>query len=126
MTKLPERDQWWVSNEDGQIAYICGFNFNGDPVYQTEDVHDFRLMSAFLEEWHHEPLCTGFDWTPPAPIDPGEGWELLPVGTVREKGDEFTDDGGVIWTQTAWAGTPVKYDSGRVYRRRKPPAETWP
>jgi hypothetical protein len=57
------------------------------------------------------------------PIDPGEGWELLPVGTVLEDGDEHKHGDG--WCPTCFAGTLYCEGDGNIYRRRKP-METWP
>ena len=58
---------------------------------------------------------------PPA-IDPGEGWELLPVGTMLEQGDEFLE--GKTWILTGNASKDkVKCNTYR--RKSKPvPAQT--
>ena len=122
--KLPEPQEWWVSNDGERIAYICGFDPDGDPVCLIDECSkpDIDLMSAFLAEYHHEPLCDSFDWKPAAPIDPGEGFELLPRGTVLEDGDEFSVDGGKSWIVTCNPGDKVR---DGIYRRRKP-VEQWP
>jgi len=123
--KVPEPQEWWVSNDGERIAYICGFDPDGDPVYQINECSkpDIDLMSAFLAEYHHEPLCDSFDWQPASPIDPGEGWELLPVGTVLEDGDEHKHGDG--WCPTVFAGAVYLESDGNIYRRRKP-MEQWP
>jgi hypothetical protein len=54
-------------------------------------------------------------------------WELLPVGTVLEDGDECQQLIGKNWAPTIYAGQRIgamDYTSN-TYRRRKP-AETWP
>jgi len=67
-TKTPQAGEWWISYCDA-IAYICGFDPDGDPVFLTDRKENAHVdtMSGFLENWHHEPLCTGWDWEP---IDP--------------------------------------------------------
>lgn len=126
--KQPQPGEWWRSDALDENAFICGFDWEGDPVFQTDDESPARIdrTKEFCEEWHHEPDCTGFDWTPPPAIDPGEGWELLPVGTRLRKGDQcFGTDGR--WVDS-WrhkfdesVGGPC---TSFPYRRRKP-AE-WP
>ena len=123
--KLPEPQEWWVSNDGERIAYICGFDPDGDPVCLIDECSkpDIDLMSAFLAEYHNEPLCDSFDWQPAAPIDPGEGWDRLPVGTVLEDGNEHKHGDG--WCPTVFAGAVYLESDGNIYRRRKP-VETWP
>jgi len=55
---------------------------------------------------------------PPA-IDPGEGWELLPVGTVLQDGDEFLE--GETWIPTGNAKKDTV--NWNTYRRKIKPAE---
>jgi hypothetical protein len=61
----------------------------------------------------------------PTPIDPGEGWDLLPDGTVVEDGDDASNN-GIAWGKTWSPGRRVG-DAGMAnfYRRRKPVAQ-WP
>lgn len=122
--KLPEPGEWWISYCDA-IAYICGFDPDGDPVFLTDRKENAHVdtMSGFLENWHHEPLCTGWDWKPPAPIDPGEGWEVLPKRVLLIAGDQVRQDGG-DWLDTVFVGDEA--NDACIYRRRKPPAEMWP
>jgi len=124
--KQPMPGEWWVSNCDDEIAYICGFDPDGDPVYMTDGVNkpNVETMSGFLENWHHEPSCTSFDWKPPAPIDPGEGWEVLVKPCRLEQDDEALHDGK--WYKTCYAGTMYIDGDENIYRRMKPTAEQWP
>lgn len=125
--KLPEPGEWWISYCDA-IAYICGFDPDGDPVFLTDRKENAHVdtMSGFLENWHHEPLCTGWDWKPPAPIDPGEGWELLPVGTMLQDGDECFFNGTWHELNRIFSGTVYDTEDKNHYRRRKQTAEQWP
>jgi len=70
-TKLPNAGEWWVRNDDGAIVYICGCDPDGDPVFMDDDeeLHNSTLR-FFTQEYHHEPLCTGFDWLPVAEVWP--------------------------------------------------------
>ena len=60
------------------------------------------------------------EWTEPPAIDPGEGYELLPVGTVLEDGDQFKLTRG--WRDTESPGCTV--DAGDCYRRKIKPSVT--
>jgi len=70
-TKLPNAGEWWVQNDDGTIVYICGCDPDGDPV-SMDDYATFynSALRFFTQEFHHEPLCTGFDWLPEAEVWP--------------------------------------------------------
>jgi len=70
-TKLPNAGEWCVRNDDGAIVYICGCDPDGDPVFMDDDeeLHNSTLR-FFTQEYHHEPLCTGFDWLPVAEVWP--------------------------------------------------------
>lgn len=120
-TKTPQADEWWV-NSKGYIRYIIGLKRSGSIVWEDSTGWSFANDNSDWNDWHHEPRCTGFDWTEPPAIDPGEGWELLPVGTVLEEGDEYESGGD--WNKTCYPGT--KNIKGWTYRRRKPPSEVWP
>jgi len=120
--KQPQAGEWWLL--DGDIAKCHGISQAGCPIMEMSD-GEFIFTDCDWSDWHHEPSCTSFDWQPPAPIDPGEGWGLLPVGTVLQEGDEYLDFFGV-WTETQQAGTAIGDTTMDHYRRRKPTAETWP
>jgi len=130
--KPPEHGEWWLYNANPECrVFILGANCSGHMVaVDRNDRYEVfnGVGNMALEFWHHEPLCTGFDWKPPAPIDPGEGWELLPVGTVLQDCDECCSHLGGGWIPTVCAGYRVGELEGtrNTYRRRKPPAETWP
>lgn len=49
----------------------------------------------------HLPGCIGFDWEPPKPIEPPEGWRLLTEGEVIIAGDICADELG------RWVDEPV-------------------
>ena len=79
--KQPAAGEWWQYNKNYHCrVFILGANCSGHMVGVDRngeyDVFDGRGNMA-LEFWHHEPLCDSFTWKPAAPIDPGEGWELL-------------------------------------------------
>jgi len=123
--RKPKAGEWWVSNDGTKIGYVCGFDSGGDPVaeYSCGDYDDYDAyeMATFLTHWHHEPRCTGFDWVEPPSIDPGEGYYVLPVGTMLEQGDECHF--GTTWVLTGNAGDRAKHN---IYRRKIKPAEVWP
>jgi len=118
-TKTPQPGEWWRAKDLTENAFICGFDEVGDPVVKrAADIYDYE-MSVFLHHWHHEQRCTGFDWIEPPAIDPGEGWELLSVGTVLEDGDEFLK--GETWIPTGNAKKDTV--NWNTYRRKIKPAE---
>ena len=132
-TKTPKAGEWWLRNtgRGGRIFFICGFDPDGCPVHWNEDVGFFRSqMRFFCKDFHHEPRCTGFGWVEPA-IDPGEGYELLPVGTMLQWYDQVLASGmtGPTWVDTAYFGECVGSRPGLEgpYRRKikavEPPAE---
>ena len=103
--KQPAAGEWWIS-PSGTIVRIVGTKLNGQILYEFDINGSCGSAKAeWWEDWHHEPDCTGFDWKPAAPIDPGEGFELLPRGTVLEDGDEFSVDGGKSWIVTCNPGS---------------------
>lgn len=58
--------------------------------------------------------------------DPGEGWELLPVGTVVENGDHYLTPSGV-WLATGAVGFKAgSNEAPSFYRRKIKPTEVWP
>lgn len=122
-TKTPQPGEWWLRNtgRGGRIFFICGFTPDGCPVCWNQDVGFFSSkMRFFCREFHHEPRCTGFGWVEPPAIDPGEGWELLPVGTVLERYDEFLT--GTQWVMTGNYGKDTV--KGNTYRRKIKPVES--
>ena len=130
-TKTPKAGEWWLRKREGRIFYICGFDPEGCPVHWNEDVGFFSSkMRFFCKEFRHEPRCTGFGWVEPA-IDPGEGYELLPVGTMLQWYDQVLASGmtGPTWVDTAYFGECVGSRPGLEgpYRRKikavEPPAE---
>jgi hypothetical protein len=125
-TKTPKAGEWWRAKDLTENAFICGFDEVGDPVVKrAADIYDYE-MSVFLHHWHHEPRCDSFDWVEPPAIDPGEGWEVLPHGTLIEDGDEVLDSDG-DWVETGYAGDVSGGPrTGEVYRRKIKPAEVWP
>lgn len=135
-TKTPKPGEWWIRNDDGTIAYVCGFDPDGAPVWfdADEELHN-SMARFFIQEFHHEPRCDSFDWVPvsdsdaeamiaavESEVDPGEGYELLPVGTVLEDGDQYEISTG--WRDTKSPGGTV--DTSDCYRRKIKPAEVWP
>jgi len=123
-TKTPKPGEWWVS-DSGVIAYMVGLTLEGDPAWQQKGCSrliNFDRIKYFLACFHHEPRCTGFDWVEPPEIYPGAGWELLPIGTRLQNGDEYLS--GSTWVLT---GNGSKDDvCFNTYRRKIKPAEVWP
>lgn len=115
--KTPEPGEYWVSDDGGTIR-IVGVKLNGGVIYENQAGFSFQFNS--MTNWHYEPRCTGFNWTEPPAIDPGEGWELLPVGTVLREGDQFEAIGK--WMNTNNAGR--KKLPGWTYRRKIKPVES--
>ena len=132
-TKTPTPGEWWLRNRDGRIFHICGFDPEGWVVHYNENVGLYTLqMRFFCKEFRHEPRCTGFGWVePPAEIDPGEGYKLLPVGRRLERYDQVLSSGmtGPTWVDTVYFGDYVGSRPGLEgpYRRKikavEPPDE---
>ena len=78
-TKTPKAGEWWVSDR-GVIAYVVGLTLVGDPAWQQQGstMINFDQIKYFLECFHHEPGCTGFDWLLVADVWPkwiiGDHW----------------------------------------------------
>jgi len=118
--KTPQPGEWWFSSRGSRVLVLPSTHTGRSTVEAEEGWihHNWNF-----DGWHHEQRCTGWDWQPPSPIDPGEGWELLPKRAVLQEGDEARHGDGTWWN-TICAG-----DRGSdlvTYRRRKPPAEVWP
>ena len=64
--KKPVPGEWWRANDGSENVFVCGFDHEGDPVYMTDEESPPHLdtMEGFLADYHHEPLCDGFDWKP--------------------------------------------------------------
>lgn len=112
-TKTPKAGEWWHFN--GVRIRIVGVLLNGRLVCEYKDGSTLILTQGTF--WHHEPRCDSFDWQEPKPVDPGEGWALLPKGAMLEKGDEF--DAGGTWEKTCYPGN--KSIAGLTYRRKVNP-----
>ena len=134
-TKTPKPGEWWLRNRDGRIFYVSGFNPEGWVVHWNEDVGFFSSkMRFFCQEFRHEPRCTGFGWVEPAEIDPGEGYELLPVGRRLERYDQVLASGmtGPTWVDTFYLTERIGSRPGLEgpYRRKikavEPPDEVFP
>jgi hypothetical protein len=118
-TKTPKPGEWW--SDAGEIIFVIGRNSAGHITYERAGIIEEMDDESELITWHHEPRCTGFDWVQPPAIHPGEGWELLPVGTVLQDGDEFFYAG--TWVLT---GNATEKVGCNTYRRKIKPAEVWP
>ena len=117
-TKTPQPGEYWVS-DDGSIIRIVGTKLNGSVIYENQAGFSFQFNSMI--QWRHEPRCTGFDWVEPKLLTPGEGYELLPVGTVLECGDEFLI--GKEWVMTGNYGEDYSV-LRNTYRRKIKPVES--
>jgi hypothetical protein len=121
-TKTPQPGEFWVHRNGLDIAYFIGKAPCGQMVWQCAG-DNVEIGDLDWSGWHPEPRCTGFDWVEPPAIDPGEGWELLSVGTVLQDGDEFQSVSG-DWLPTANEGRVSL--PGWTYRRKIKPSEVWP
>ena len=122
--KTPQADEYWFPARGKPFLCIAA-NDRGDTVWKDwVDTYYLYGDDCMWKHWHHEPRCTGFDWTKPPAIDPGDGWEVLPVGTVLQEGDEYLCVGN--WRKTDQAGERIGGSTAKHYLRRKPPAEVWP
>ena len=121
-TKTPQAGEYWFPKRGKPFLCIAA-NDRGDTVWKDwVDTYYLYGDDCMWKHWHHEPRCDSFDWVEQPAIDPGEGWELLPVGTMLQEGDEFESGGD--WNKTCYPGT--KSIQGWTYRRRKQTAEVWP
>lgn len=97
----------WYRRRDGEIVYC----FAKNPVNVIHPYHlccedgtfetctedgDFCVEADDDDEdiVEHLPDCTGFDWVPPKPIEPLEGWRLLTEGEAVCVGDMAWDGKG--------------------------------
>lgn len=65
--------------------------------------------------------CDSWDWKPPAPIDPGEGWRLLEKGEneeLVEEGDEYLASYGAWVQANNWLSETRHQSRSLTYRRR--------
>lgn len=124
-----EAGQWW---EDGRGRRV-------KIVHVAPEIHDYCVIGIIrgdnlfcCEEWtaagwyssanqhprhnlvKHLPECTGWDWEPPKPVDPGEWWRLLEVGETINDGDEF-------WSGDKWEPLSPDLIAVRYVRRRIKP-----
>lgn len=100
----------WYRNRDGEICYCIG---NSKAMSDQSDHWFVETETAYCETFHtdgsflgntenkrdlieHLPDCTGFDWEPPKPIEPPEGWRLL------TDDDEITVDDLWLDTDRKW------------------------
>lgn len=72
MSTKPEAGQWWFPNcvKQGWSAndagvFIIGRNSDDDLVYQYNKRGCVGTEASELNNWHHEPRCTGWDWVVP-------------------------------------------------------------
>lgn len=94
-------------------------------VFGTSQGPCFKYVSGATEPfWHPVPCWTVRDLLC-IPVDPGEGWELVPVRSVLKFGDEYLPDRGE-WTPIGSAdiGGEVIRDTWAPVRRRKQ-ADPW-
>lgn len=137
-----EAGQWW---EDGRGRRV-------KIVHVAPEIHDYCVIGIIrgdnlfcCEEWtaagwyssanqhprhnlvKHLPECTGWDWEPPKPVDPGEGWRLLKVGEIIQRNDELHEGGGG-WRRVfdCFVGENLASSRTVIRRRVKPdPGEGW-
>lgn len=130
MTKFNTNQPWWTSRDgvrckilaigeiDGNICFDRGkdgMRIASKDGRRFEADHDYDLVTNL-------PDCTSWDWQPPQPIDPGEGWRLLENDELKQVGDEcrWRDKPDDTWMRTPHND---KQGGGLVYRRRIEPPE---
>lgn len=108
MSEIKLQAGQWYRDRQGEILYCIS---NGAPRHKKSSmfVCEYRNRNCdFFREngWYtdpneqikdiieHLPDCTGFDWVPPKPIEPPEGWRLLTEGEAVCVGDMAWDDKG--------------------------------
>jgi hypothetical protein len=94
------------------------FNMRCDrPVLVLQDGGYVRANES--HQLKHLPDCTGWDWQPPKPIEPGEGWRL-----INNEKDE-PQEGDEYWSMHngRWADRPydLRFSKEHTYRRKLPP-----
>jgi hypothetical protein len=100
-----EVGQWWQTRCAGKahIRYVAPEEMDypvmavlfGDGYYSEAYCANGRYYIINADSEYdlitYLPDCTGWDWEPPKPVDPGEGWRLLEVGELIRFGDEWWD-----------------------------------
>ncbi len=133
-----EAGQWW-ENGQGERVHVCGVaeepvEYRVYGIRRGADSGKMIEVLYTIEGWYHRdwpqdrrslvkhlPECTGWDWKPPKPVDPGEGWRLLEVGEIRQKGDEWLCyDSKEWWPVTSSNGNPYNAADRPVRRRSQP------
>lgn len=60
----PQPGDWLVADDDSSmIVYLVGKNASGEWVIEWNDGNT-SIDGPSLDDWHREPVCTGFDWKP--------------------------------------------------------------
>lgn len=102
----------WADASTGQRIRFVSVNRNGDFMFVG---CDGEICAFGTESLTYLPDCTGFDWKPPKPIEPPEGYRFLTVGEETKDGDLFLGLGG--WSKAnAVGGVVVRTD--RPYARK--------
>jgi hypothetical protein len=127
-----EAGQWY--DRLGNRLYCIGWSFSkGEYVYEQLNANKQPYISIGrcsdpTATLTHLPECTGWDWEPPKPVDPGEGWRLLEVGEVMNAGDEWWLPLQQKWKKLdlMWVSHHLDNEQANVRRRVKPdPGEGW-
>lgn len=64
VSKTPQPGEWWFANDGSGRAYMHAFDQFGKVIYEFDKGHIYSSEINW-QGWHHEPDCTGWDWTPP-------------------------------------------------------------
>jgi hypothetical protein len=61
--KRPQRGEWWFSDNMDMRCKIHGLTERGYVIFETinDNIYAAKVLNP---TWHHEPLCTGWDWQP--------------------------------------------------------------
>lgn len=92
-----------------------------DLLYRRNDnVMEVKFRLPVGAQFVHLPDCTGWDWQPPKPIEPPEGYRLIREGGFVAKGDLLLANDG-NWYECLSAGTAIPGDSETAYARKIEP-----
>lgn len=78
--KKPQAGEWWfATGNPGDRLYIVGQCDAGRTVFQYSKGGQLIIdRDGNWKNWHHEPLCTGWDWQPEPEPEP-EWFDLTPM-----------------------------------------------
>ena len=68
MSEKPKSGEWWEEIQTKVRVFICGSDFEGDPVFVDKPGDLIAAkMDYFLRRYQPVTGCTGWDWKEPEP-----------------------------------------------------------